>query len=570
MRLSRTGRLAACTALALSAGMLLSGTASADGAPPAPHTAVTPAKPEAARPTGTLPKGTAHRKAGAVAPAAPAKPRADMDGDGYSDLFYRTPSGKLWLRTFVKGKEDVEYTFADQTEWQKDVLAPGDLNGDGHPELLTLSSTGTLSLYTNPSAGYAGYRTWSGGGWNAYNKLLTPGDVTGDGKMDVLARTPGGDLYLYPGNGSADADPFAGRIKVGGGWGAYDQLLGANDVNGDGIADVLARTPGGDLYVYAGTGDSAAPLRGRVKVGGGWDTYNQLLSMDDANGDGYADVFARTAGGTVYLYLADGHGNFQDRRYWGEGWEAGSWFGSQGGNPFLGKSEILARNTQGTLFYYSATNNGQLGSRQQVGDTGGWAHADVRFASSLDSDGQPELLEIYQNWLYNRGTAVSGGWGAYNLVVGPGDLNNDGQGDLLARDGSGTLWLQRGNGNGTGFASRLKVGGGWNAYDKIVGAGDLTGDGLADVVARTGDGKLYLYAGTGVSTSPFKSRLYVGPGWQQFKNLAAPGDINGDGRGDLLASNSRGELFRYSSNGYGGFQPRVKLGDGWNTYRDLY
>ncbi|WP_369383877.1 FG-GAP repeat domain-containing protein [Streptomyces sp. cg36] len=568
-RTSRTGRLAACTALALSAGMLLAGTASADGAPAAPHGAINPVKPEAATPTGTLPKGTAHRKA-AAAPAARVKPRADMDADGYSDFFYRTPNGKLWLRTFVTGKADVEYTFADQSGWQKDVLTPGDLNGDGYPEVLTLSSTGTLSLYTNPGPQYAGYRAWSSGGWNAYNKLVTPGDVTGDGKPDVLARTPGGDLYLYPGNGNASGDPFAAKVKVGGGWQSYDQILGANDVNGDGIADVLARTPGGDLYFYAGTGNTAAPLKGRVKLGGGWDTYNQLFSMDDANGDGYADIFARTPGGTVYLYLADGKGNFQPRKQWGTRWESASWLGSQGGNPFLGKSEILARDGRGTLFYYTTRNNGQLADRQQVGDAGGWAGANLRYASSLDGDGQPELLEIYENWLYNGQNQVSGGWGTYNLVVGPGDLNNDGQGDLLARDGSGTLWLQRGNGAGTGFASRLKVGGGWNAYDRIVGAGDLTGDGLADIVARTGDGKLYLYPGTGVSTSPFKSRVYIGPGWQQFKHLAAPGDVNGDGRGDLLASNSRGELFRYESNGYGGFKSRVKLGDGWNTYRDLY
>ncbi|MFD9791406.1 FG-GAP-like repeat-containing protein [Streptomyces sp. NPDC059070] len=566
-RTLRAGRLAACTALVLSAGLLAAQTATADQAPKAPHPPVRSAEPEPAPPVGTFGAGPAHRLTRAAAAAA--KPRFDLDGNGRSEMLYRTPNGKWWLRLFKDGADDVEYTFPYRdNEWFKDVLTPGDVTGDGRPDLLTLTSFGNLSVYSDASTTSPGYAGWSGGGWNAYNKLLTPGDVTGDGKPDLLARTPGGDLYLYAGTGSSSGDPFAGRIKVGGGWQAYDQLLGANDVNGDGIADVLARTPGGDLYFYAGTGNTAAPLKARVRLGGGWNTYNQVFSLDDANGDGYADLFARTADGTVYLYYADGAGNFRTRERWGTGWQVVSSYTSASATPMVGKSEILGRDAQGTLYYYYALNNGQLSSRSQASDTGGWKGA--RFASSLDTNGQPELLEIAQNWLYNRGTAVSGGWGGYNLVIGPGDLNNDGQGDLLARDGSGTLWLQRGNGLGTGFASRLKVGGGWNAYDKIVGAGDLTGDGLTDIVARTGDGKLYLYAGTGVSTSPFKSRVYVGPGWQQFKNIAAPGDLTGDGRADLIASNSRGELFRYDSNGYGGFTPRVKLGNGWNTYGDLY
>ncbi|GAA0617337.1 VCBS repeat-containing protein [Streptomyces crystallinus] len=550
--------------------MLAAGTATGHQAPTSPHAATSFVEPQPAKPSGTLRSGTAHRLTGAAAAAA-AKPRFDLDGNGYSELLHRTPNGKWWLRVFKSGVDDVEYKFPyRENEWLKDVVPPGDLTGDGHSDLLTLSSSGTLSLYPDATTTSPGYAGWSSGGWNAYSKLVAPGDVTGDGKADLLARTPGGDLYLYPGNGASSGDPFAGRIKVGGGWQAYDQLLGANDVNGDGIADVLARTPGGDLYFYAGSGSASAPLKSRVRLGGGWNTYNQLFSIDDANGDGYADLFARATDGTVYLYYANGRGNFNTRERWGTGWNVVSSYASASANPTVGKSEILGRDSQGTLYYYYALNNGQLSSRSKASDTGGWAGADIRYASSLDANGQPELLEIAQNWLYNEGTAVSGGWGGYNLVLGPGDLNSDGEGDLLARDGLGTLWLQRGNGAGTGFASRLKVGGGWGAYDKVVGAGDLTGDGLADIVARTGDGKLYLYPGTGISTSPFKSRVYVGPGWQQFKNIAAPGDLNGDGRADLLATNSRGELFRYTSNGYGGFQSRVKLGDGWNTYRDLY
>lgn len=82
------------------------------------------------------------------------------------------------------------------------------------PEILTLSSTGTLSLFQSWGADSTGYATWSGTGWQIYNKVFAPGDVTGDGRPDLLARTYGGDLYLYQGTGSVDS-PFRGRVKVG-------------------------------------------------------------------------------------------------------------------------------------------------------------------------------------------------------------------------------------------------------------------------------------------------------------------------------------------------------------------
>lgn len=82
--------------------------------------------------------------------------------------------------------------------------------------------------------------------------------------------------------------------------------------------------------------------------------------------------------------------------------------------------------------------------------------------------------------------------------------------------------------------------------------------------------ELYLYRGTGVSTSPFAGKVDLGSGWQQYNKLASPGDIDGDGRADLLAANSGGDLYRYTSYTDGRFKARVKLGTGWNTYRNLY
>lgn len=61
------------------------------------------------------------------------------------------------------------------------------------------------------------------------------------------------------------------------------------------------------------------------------------------------------------------------------------------------------------------------------------------------------------------------------------------------------LYLGYGDGK---LTSRTKIGSGWNGYNQIAGQGDLTGDGKAGIVARDGSGVLWLYKGTGSATVP--------------------------------------------------------------------
>ncbi|WP_326661310.1 VCBS repeat-containing protein [Streptomyces sp. NBC_00385] len=570
-RSKRAGRIAACTALVLSAGMLLAAPASADDT--APHrTAVEQSTPAiGALPSLSLPKHPAKKSRaagveGAAAAVVPAKPRLDVDGDGYSDTVYRGIDGVVYVSTSTA---EHEYTInGDPYEQYKDLVAPGDLNGDGTPEILSLTATGTLSLHPGESENGAGFATWSGNGWAMYNKLVAAGDLTGDGRGDVLARTPSGELYLYATTGAVASNPFRSRVKVGSGWGVYDQLVGANDVTGDGIGDLFARTTAGELYFYAGTGNAAKPFAGRVKVGNGWNGYNQIVSVDDANGDGLGDIVARTTAGAVYYYESTGVGSFLTRSGGGTGWNVASLFVGAGGNPDFGKNEMLGLDTQGDLYWYYPKNNGLLAARQLVGDN--WGGANITFASSFDYDGRAELMELYAGTLYNGGNVIGNGWGVYNSLVGPGDLSGDGKGDLLARTSGGTLYLYRGNGTGTGFASRINVGGGWDTYNKLLGAGDYNGDGLTDLLARSKSGYLYLYPGTGVASKPFKSRLNIGGGWNTYKKLAAPGDINGDGKADLVGVDAKGDLYRYTSTGTGKFGARARVGGGWGSYVNLY
>src|SRR5690606_37061785 len=145
------------------------------------------------------------------------------------------------------------------------------------------------------------------------------------------------------------------------------------------------------------------------------------------------------------------------------------------------------------------------------------------------------------------------------------DLTGDGKPDIIARQaGTGVLWLYPGNGRG-GWLPRTKVGAGWQTMDAIGAAGGLAGDGRAAGLARqAGTGALWLYPGNG--RGGWLPRTQVGSGWQIMNAIVGPGDITGDGRADVLARQaSTGELWLYPGDGRGGWLPRIKVGVGWQT-----
>ncbi|MEU0009594.1 VCBS repeat-containing protein [Streptomyces sp. NPDC006314] len=119
---------------------------------------------------------------------------------------------------------------------------------------------------------------------------------------------------------------------------------------------------------------------------------------------------------------------------------------------------------------------------------------------------------------------------------------------------------------------RVKIGSGWNQFTQVVGQDDLTGDRKPDIVARDKQGTLWLYKGTGDLRKPFASRVEVGSGWNRFNKLVATGDVDGDGHSDLLARDAKGDLWLHKGTGRAAapFKSRVKIGTGFNQYRDLF
>ncbi|WP_329394878.1 VCBS repeat-containing protein [Streptomyces melanogenes] len=161
---------------------------------------------------------------------------------------------------------------------------------------------------------------------------------------------------------------------------------------------------------------------------------------------------------------------------------------------------------------------------------------------------------------------IGGGWQIYNKVLSPGNLAGARESDLLAVDKAGVLWLYLGYNDGR-VTARTKVGGGWGQYTEIAGQGDLNGDGLTDIVARDRAGVLWLYTGNGDRNDPFNNRTKIGGGWNTYNRILSVGDLDGDGRSDLVARGNDGTLWRYSGNGdyRDPFDNRVKIGWGYNS-----
>ncbi|MFJ7957610.1 FG-GAP repeat domain-containing protein [Streptomyces sp. NPDC096319] len=276
--LNRTGVLSRVTVAAITAALV--GTTTAAVAADAPQERAASAA------TQPAPKASAF----AAAAASVVTPIGQLHGvDSAGDLWSYWPNGSGF-----NAREDVGYGWSDATRFTK-----GDQNADGEFD-------GAWAVLASGSLYYVGWSTTPakvGSGWGIYNSVVSAGNLGGGAADDVLARDAAGNLYLYLGYGNGK---LATRVKVGPGWQAYNQITGKGDLNGDGKADVIARDKSGVLWLYKGTGNYKAPFAGRTKIGSGWGGYNTILSTGDVDGNGAADLLGRDAAGALWLHKGTG------------------------------------------------------------------------------------------------------------------------------------------------------------------------------------------------------------------------------------------------------------------------
>ncbi|KOX45430.1 alpha integrin [Streptomyces sp. NRRL F-7442] len=217
---------------------------------------------------------TGRSNAGQVSPDTKFITQVDHNADGESDGLWIVVDGQLhYLKWNTTGSTLVGKGWGIYDR----LLSAGNLGGAAADDLIARDKSGVLWLYLGYGNGTLTQRYKIGGGWNTYTHIAGKGDLTGDGKDDIVAKDKSGVLWLYKGTGNYKA-PFTSRTRIGGGWNTYNNLVTVGDIDIDGITDLVARDKDGALYVYKGTGKAAAPYKSRVKIGsGGWNTYRILF-----------------------------------------------------------------------------------------------------------------------------------------------------------------------------------------------------------------------------------------------------------------------------------------------------
>jgi hypothetical protein len=317
-------------------------------------------------------------------------------------------------------------------------------------------------------------------------------DVNGDGFADVVVGADGamsrtGRVHLYLGSAaglsSMPAQSLAGPDGAGGQFGY--SVASAGDVNGDGFADVVVGADGamsgtGRVHVYLGSaaGLSSTPAQSLTGPDGasgrfGW----SVASAGDINGDGYADVvvgapYAMSETGRVHVYLGSAAGLSST--------PAQSLTGPDGASGFFGWSVASAGDVNGDGFADVVV--GAHGAMSYTGRV----HVYLGSASGLNSTPAQSL------------TGPDGGGGRFGYsVASAGDVNGDGFADVVV--------------------------GAWNA------------------MSYTGRVHVYLGSASGLSSTPAQSLTGPDGGGGRFGwSVASAGDVNGDGFADVVVGASRG------------------------------
>ncbi|HEX6082978.1 MAG TPA: FG-GAP-like repeat-containing protein, partial [Thermoanaerobaculia bacterium] len=332
--------------------------------------------------------------------------------------------------------------------------------------------------------------------------------------------------------------------------------LALADMTSDGRADIVSC--GQAVYPNLGGGSFGSAIRtGVFDFNGGY--------VADANGDGKRDVVI-PGDPTTRLHLGNGDGTLQAAVTLDDGGRALSVMADFDGS---GRADLAF--IRDGLFLRLASPTGQYTVRTPAG----FAKAFSLTTADLNADGRPDLVasgnHAVWTWIMDASgtpvvrriyrTASSARW------VATGDFNGDGAVDVLVQ-GAGNVYnslsvvsLIPGSADGTLDAMRTyAVSGmlddGRHFPGRPTGAAvsDVTGDGTPDLIAVASRvPAIAVFAGAGDGTFADAPQLTPVPTITSASASPAPlfGDVNGDGKIDVIVKAPAGSFYCFVANGDG-------------------
>jgi len=347
------------------------------------------------------------------------------------------------------------------------------------------------------------------------------------------------------------------------------------DLNGDGYADVVV---GGDqvsrAYIYMGSAAGITSAQQPIKLTGpaGSRFGFAVASAGDVNGDGYCDLIVGAFSdlsqvGSVYVYLGSASGisassqpimlpgpdgqssNFGETvasagDLNGDGYAdvlVGA-LGVGGGVPLgTGRAHIYFGGPSGLSsalrIDLNGPDNGLFGSSvASAGDVNGDGYADFVIGASdaLNNTGRAYLYLGSPSGVVSNETPTTvltgpnGPNGFFGRATNAGDVNGDGYADLSVGDNVGDVFVYLGGSPGISATQQPAILG---ASIELASAGDVNGDGYADIIAGN-----IVFQGSSAGVSSARSIVLTNPD-NLGVGAAGIGDINGDGYADVATTN---------------------------------
>jgi hypothetical protein len=342
-------------------------------------------------------------------------------------------------------------------------------------------------------------------------------DLDRDGRRDLVARS-GDRLFLVPGTGLG----VRSAVELPGVWSGFDVVTGRGDLTGDRVPDVLARHRStGESWIYPG--DGAGSLGTRL---GPFTRFSRLpwfVVSPDLAGTGARDVVGLGADRSSLRVF-----------------------------PHSGRRNLGRIVDTGIVLP-------DLNLLLNVGDWDADGHGDVMYR--VRSTGDLMLRRGLGSDRYAAPVRVTRSWNGYSMVAAVGDATGDGYPDLMGRGDAGKIRIFPSNG-ATGF-KKSYVAHSAISGDRQVGVGLFNRDGAPDNLLRRSDGTVWLWSGNGPGGLMNGTQVASGAaGYTWFKGI---GDLDGDGRGDVVARDRAGSLWMLKGLA-GGLAPRRLMGTGFNAY----